>query len=70
MGKAWDTGEAAFAVDFWAECLRILKPGGYVVAFSGTRTYHQMVCAIEDAGFGDIRRSIGSGLRLRVSQVS
>lgn len=51
MGKTWDTGETAFAVDFWAECLRVLKPGGHVVAFSGTRTYHRMACAIEDAGF-------------------
>jgi DNA modification methylase len=51
MGKAWDTGETAFATDFWAECLRVLKPGGHVVAFSGTRTVHRMVCAIEDAGF-------------------
>jgi site-specific DNA-methyltransferase (adenine-specific) len=64
MGKAWDTGETAFAADFWAECLRVLKPGGHVVAFSGTRTYHRMVCAIEDAGF-EIRDSLqwlyGSG---------
>ncbi|WLB14801.1 DNA methyltransferase (plasmid) [Bradyrhizobium elkanii] len=51
MGKKWDTGETAFAADFWAECLRVLKPGGHVVAFSGTRTYHRMACAIEDAGF-------------------
>ncbi len=51
MGKQWDTGETAFAVSFWAEVLRVLKPGGHVVAFSGTRTYHRMVCAIEDAGF-------------------
>lgn len=51
MGKAWDTGETAFATEFWAECLRVLKPGGHVVAFSGTRTYHRMACAIEDAGF-------------------
>jgi DNA modification methylase len=51
MGKQWDTGETAFAVEFWAECLRVLKPGGHVVAFSGTRTYHRMACAIEDAGF-------------------
>jgi site-specific DNA-methyltransferase (adenine-specific) len=57
-------GETAFAVDFWAECLRVLKPGGHVVAFSGTRTVHRMVCAIEDAGF-EIRDSLqwlyGSG---------
>jgi site-specific DNA-methyltransferase (adenine-specific) len=51
MGKQWDTGETAFATEFWAECLRVLKPGGHVVAFSGTRTYHRMACAIEDAGF-------------------
>lgn len=51
MGKSWDTGEVAFAIEFWAECFRVLKPGGHVVAFSGTRTVHRMVCAIEDAGF-------------------
>jgi hypothetical protein len=57
MGKQWDTGETAFAVEFWAECLRVLKPGGHVVAFSGTRTVHRMACAIEDAGF-EIRDQI------------
>lgn len=51
MGESWDTGKTAFAVEFWAEVLRVLKPGGHVVAFSGTRTYHRLVCAIEDAGF-------------------
>ncbi len=51
MGKTWDTGETAFAVEFWAEVMRVLKPGGHVVAFSGTRTYHRLACAIEDAGF-------------------
>lgn len=51
MGKQWDTGETAFATDFWAEVYRVLKPGGHVAAFSGTRTYHRMACAIEDAGF-------------------
>jgi site-specific DNA-methyltransferase (adenine-specific) len=64
MGKTWDTGETAFDPNFWAECLRVLKPGGHVVAFSGTRTVHRMVCAIEDAGF-EIRDSLqwlyGSG---------
>lgn len=58
MGKQWDTGETAFAVEFWAEVLRVLKPGGHVVSFSGTRTYHRMTCAIEDAGF-EIRDQIG-----------
>jgi site-specific DNA-methyltransferase (adenine-specific) len=51
MGKTWDTGEAAFAVTFWREVYRVLKPGGHIVAFSGTRTYHRLACAIEDAGF-------------------
>lgn len=51
MGKAWDTGEVAFAAEFWVEVLRVLKPGGHVVAFAGTRTYHRLACAIEDAGF-------------------
>lgn len=64
MGKQWDTGETAFAVSFWQECLRVLKPGGHVLAFSHTRTYHRMAVAIEDAGF-EIRDQIawvyGSG---------
>jgi DNA modification methylase len=51
MGKQWDTGETAFAVEFWAQVLRVLKPGGHVAAFSGTRTYHRLACAIEDSGF-------------------
>lgn len=51
MGKQWDTGEVAFDPEFWFECLRVLKPGGHLVAFSGTRTYHRMAVAIEDAGF-------------------
>jgi DNA modification methylase len=51
MGQKWDTGETAFDPAFWAEVLRVLKPGAHLFAFSGTRTYHRMVCAIEDAGF-------------------
>lgn len=51
MGKTWDTGERAFAVEFWAEVYRVLKPGGHVLAFGGTRTVHRLTCAIEDAGF-------------------
>jgi len=58
MGKTWDTGEVAFSEEFWAEVLRVLKPGGHVVAFSGTRTYHRMAVAIEDAGF-EIRDQLG-----------
>lgn len=51
MGKQWDTGEVAFATEFWAEVYRVLKPGGYVLAASATRTYHRLAVAIEDAGF-------------------
>jgi site-specific DNA-methyltransferase (adenine-specific) len=58
MGEQWDTGETAFSAEFWAEVLRVLKPGGHLLAFSGTRTQHRMVCAIEDAGF-DIRDQLG-----------
>lgn len=50
MGKQWDTGETAFAREFWGEVWRVLKPGGHVVAFSGTRTYHRLAIAIEEAG--------------------
>ena len=51
MGQQWDTGETAFDPDFWREVYRVLKPGAHVVAFSATRTYHRLACAIEDAGF-------------------
>lgn len=51
MGQRWDTGETAFDPDFWREVYRVLKPGAHLVAFGGTRTYHRLVCAIEDAGF-------------------
>jgi DNA modification methylase len=51
MGKKWDNTGIAYNVDLWAECLRVLKPGGHLLAFSGTRTYHRMAVAIEDAGF-------------------
>ena len=64
MGKAWDASGIANNVEMWREALRVLKPGGHLLAFSGSRTYHRMVCAIEDAGF-EIRDQImwvyGSG---------
>jgi site-specific DNA-methyltransferase (adenine-specific) len=51
MGQSWDGGDVAFQSETWAEVLRVLKPGGHLIAFSGTRTYHRMACSIEDAGF-------------------
>jgi site-specific DNA-methyltransferase (adenine-specific) len=51
MGKSWDNSGIAYSVELWAECLRVLKPGGHLLAFSGSRTYHRMVVAIEDSGF-------------------
>ena len=51
MGKSWDSTGIANNVEMWKECLRVLKPGGHLLAFSGTRTYHRMTSAIEDAGF-------------------
>jgi DNA modification methylase len=51
MGKSWDASGIAYNVELWKQCLRVLKPGGHLLAFSGTRTYHRMACAIEDAGF-------------------
>ena len=62
MGKKWDYDVPS--VDIWKECLRVLKPGGYLLAFAGTRTQHRMAVNIEDAGF-EIRDMIawiyGSG---------
>ena len=51
MGKSWDNTGIANNKDMWAECLRVLKPGGYLLSFGGTITYHRMASAIEDAGF-------------------
>lgn len=51
MGKSWDSTGIANDATMWSECLRVLKPGGHLLAFSGTRTYHRMASAIEDAGF-------------------
>ena len=56
MGKAWDRSMPS--ADVWRDVLRVLKPGAHLLAFGGTRTYHRMACAIEDAGF-EIRDQIG-----------
>lgn len=62
MGRRWDYDVPS--VEIWAECLRVLKPGGHLLAFAGTRTQHRMCTRIEDAGF-EIRDMIawiyGSG---------
>lgn len=65
MNRDWDKSGIAFNIDAWKTCLKVLKPGGHLVAFCGSRTFHRMVCAIEDAGF-EIRDVImwiyGSGM--------
>jgi site-specific DNA-methyltransferase (adenine-specific) len=64
MGKSWDNSGIAYSVELWTQCLRVLKPGGHLLAFGGTRTWHRLAVAIEDAGF-EIRDNIawlyGSG---------
>ena len=64
MGKEWDGGDIAFRKETWELFMKVLRPGGHLLAFSGSRTYHRMAVAIEDAGF-DIRDQImwlyGSG---------
>lgn len=57
MGRKWDRSGIAFRPEAWAAVLRVLKPGAHLVAFGGTRTFHRIGCAIEDAGF-DIRDSL------------
>jgi site-specific DNA-methyltransferase (adenine-specific) len=64
MKREWDSAGVAFDPATWREALRVLKPGGHLLAFGGSRTYHRMACAIEDAGF-EVRDSLhwvyGSG---------
>lgn len=49
MGKQWDYDVPS--IDIWNECYRVLKPGGHLLSFAGSRTYHRMAVRIEDAGF-------------------
>jgi DNA modification methylase len=58
MGMEWDGTGVAFDPATWAACLRVAKPGAFLLAFGGARTYHRLVCAIEDAGW-EIRDQIG-----------
>lgn len=64
MNKGWDRSGIAFQKETWEKCLKVLKPGGYLLSFGGSRTFHRIACAIEDAGF-EIRDTImwlvGSG---------
>lgn len=64
MGKGWDNAGISFNKETWEKCFEVLKPGGYLLAFGGSRTYHRIAVAIEDAGF-EIRDTImwlyGSG---------
>lgn len=55
MGKKWDGTGIAFSADLWDEVYRVLRPGGVVKAFSGTRTFHRMAAAMAEAGFLDLR---------------
>lgn len=64
MGKEWDGSGVEYSPELWAEVYRVMKPGAHLLSFGGTRTYHRMVCAVEDAGF-EIRDTVvwhyGSG---------
>ena len=51
MGKEWDGGDIAFRQETWELAMKLLKPGGHLLAFSASRNYHRMAVAIEDAGF-------------------
>lgn len=51
MNKMWDQSGISYNTNVWKECLRVLKPGGYLLSFAGARTFHRITCAIEDAGF-------------------
>src|SRR5690242_11953182 len=57
MNKKWDSTGVAFDPATWAHVYRVLKPGAYLCAFGGTRTWHRIAVAIEDAGF-EIRDSL------------
>ena len=66
MEKEWDHGVPS--IEFWIEGLRVCKPGAYLLAFGGTRTFHRLTCAIEDAGwefYDDVPRDQASQLETR-----
>ncbi|MHB1632406.1 MAG: hypothetical protein ACYCQL_09385 [Acidithiobacillus sp.] len=51
MGHTWDGGDVAFRPETWIEVMRVMKPGAYLMAFGGSRTFHRLAVALEDAGF-------------------
>ncbi|MEY2341420.1 hypothetical protein AB4090_04830 [Acidithiobacillus sp. IBUN Pt1247-S3] len=51
MGQTWDGGDVAFRPETWESVLRVMKPGAYLMAFGGSRTFHRLAVALEDAGF-------------------
>ena len=57
MGQTWDGGDVAFRPETWAAVARVMKPGAHLVAFGGSRSWHRLACAIEDAGF-EVRDSL------------
>lgn len=57
MGKSWDSSGIAYSTELWSKCLRVLKPGGHLLAFGGSRTWHRIAVSIEDSGF-QVRDSI------------
>lgn len=57
MNNGWDNAGVAFSAETWRKCLRVIKPGGYLLSFAAARTQHRIACAIEDAGF-EIRDTI------------
>lgn len=67
MGKKWDYDVPS--EEIWRECLRVLKPGGHLLSFFGSRTYHRGVVRIEDVGF-EIRDQIMWIYGSRISEVS
>lgn len=72
LGRTWDGGDVAHRIETWEAALLCCKPGAYLVAAHGTRTYHRLVCAVEDAGWSvhDMIGWIGSGGMAKTGDVS
>lgn len=68
MGKKWDGTGIAYNVNVWSQCLRVLKPGGHLLAFGGSRTYHRLACAIEDAR-GNPDQDVGFEIRDQIQWI-